>query len=193
MEFYEFDDDYLERLRAGDFRTQRHFTDYFGKLIEIKLSRRLRSREDIEDIRQITFIRVLLNLEKANGIRDSKALGSFVNSCCENVYREHRRRKVPVPVDDDVTNNLQDCGRNAADIVIQEETVEQVQAVLDDLPERDRRILTAVFLDEQDKDEVCAEFGITRGNLRVILARAKKKFRDRIRKKPPGPEGRAAD
>jgi RNA polymerase sigma-70 factor, ECF subfamily len=36
-----------------------------------------------------------------------------------------------------------------------------------------------VLLEERNKDEVCAEFGITREYLRVLLHRARKKLRDR--------------
>ena len=193
MEFYEFDDGYLERLRAGDYLTQRHFTEYFGSLIQIKLRKRGVSREDIEDIRQITFLRVLVNLQKANGIREAKAFGSYVNSFCENVFREHLGRRVPEPVDDFTTNNLPARSTNADDAAIRNEEVKIVGEVLDGLLERDRRILRAVFLEERDKDEVCKDFGITRGNLRVIMTRGIKKIQEKLRKRPFGPEGTAAD
>ena len=58
MQFQEFDDSYLERLRAGDFRTQEHFVAYFSELIQLKLRSRLRSPQAIEDVRQETFARV---------------------------------------------------------------------------------------------------------------------------------------
>jgi RNA polymerase sigma-70 factor (ECF subfamily) len=45
------------------------------------------------------------------------------------------------------------------------------------LPERDRRLLLSVLLEERNKDEVCAEFGITREYLRVLLHRAKQSFK----------------
>jgi RNA polymerase sigma-70 factor (ECF subfamily) len=45
------------------------------------------------------------------------------------------------------------------------------------LPERDRRLLQSVLLEERDKDEVCAEFGISREYLRVLLHRAKHSFK----------------
>jgi RNA polymerase sigma-70 factor (ECF subfamily) len=44
--------------------------------------------------------------------------------------------------------------------------------VLDNLAEKDRRILVALFMDEKEREQVCQEFGITRDNLRVLLHRA---------------------
>ena len=37
--------------------------------------------------------------------------------------------------------------------------------------------MRAVFINERDKDEICHSFGITREYLRVLLFRAKEKFR----------------
>ena len=38
--------------------------------------------------------------------------------------------------------------------------------------------LKAIFFEEKEKDEVCREFGVDRGYLRVLLHRAKQSFRD---------------
>lgn len=197
MEFHEFDDGYLERLRAGDFRTQEHFVAYFGRLLQIKLKSRLRSPQDAEDARQETFERFFRQLRKENGIRDAKRLGAYVVSICNNVLLEHYRKRVPEPLEDPIANNIPDPGRSAVDFLLNDETKRIVREILEALPERDRRILGEVFLEERDKDKVCQEFGVTRDNLRVLVLRAKVKFREKMRKNPPRPkagsEGKAAD
>jgi hypothetical protein len=48
--------------------------------------------------------------------------------------------------------------------------------VLAKLPAKDRNILRAVFFEQRDKDEVCAELGVSREYLRVLLHRAKQQF-----------------
>jgi len=63
---------------------------------------------------------------------------------------------------------------------ITEETRSSVRKVLEQLPGRDRAILRAIFLEEQPKDEVCGHFGVTRDYLRVLIHRAKDKFRTRL-------------
>jgi RNA polymerase sigma-70 factor (ECF subfamily) len=57
------------------------------------------------------------------------------------------------------------------------QTADTVRNILDDLGERDRRLLKEVFLDERDKDDVCRDFGIDRNYLRVLLHRAKQTFK----------------
>jgi RNA polymerase sigma-70 factor, ECF subfamily len=54
---------------------------------------------------------------------------------------------------------------------------EKVREILEELPERDRRLLREVFLEERDKDEVCRDFGVDRDYLRVLLHRAKQSFK----------------
>ena len=88
MQLTAFDAPYLERLQRGDSITERHFVDYFGELIRIKLRSRLASREAVEDVRQETFARVLA-LIRANEIRDPERLGALVNSVCNHVLLEH--------------------------------------------------------------------------------------------------------
>jgi RNA polymerase sigma-70 factor (ECF subfamily) len=55
-----------------------------------------------------------------------------------------------------------------------------VHEILGGLPDRDRLILTAVFIDERDKDTVCQEMGVDRNYLRVLVHRAKISFRQKF-------------
>ena len=58
-----------------------------------------------------------------------------------------------------------------------------VRSVLEQLPERDRKIMRAHFFEERDSDDVCLEFGVDRDYLRVLFHRAIKKFGKEYRKK----------
>jgi RNA polymerase sigma-70 factor, ECF subfamily len=70
------------------------------------------------------------------------------------------------------------------------QTAGRVRSVLEGLTERDRRLLKAVFLDEQDKDEVCRDFQVDRGYLRVLLHRAKQTFKSQFMKEEAGASAR---
>ena len=179
MEFCTFDQSYLERLRAGDFRTEQHFASYFDSLIQIKLRSRGRSSEDIEDIRQETFARVFKALRSEGGIREAEKLGAFVNSICNNVRNEfHRRGQRLSAIDDEnAAAESPDPGPDALHQVMSSDARELVQQIVDELPERDRRILRAVILEERDKDEVCVQMGVDRDYLRVLQHRALNSFK----------------
>jgi RNA polymerase sigma-70 factor, ECF subfamily len=182
MEFCAFDTAYLERLRSGDLRTEQHFAAYFGALIQIKLRSRNRSPEDIEDIRQETFIRVFKALRSDGGIREPEKLGPFVNSVCNHVRNEFYRvnQRAGSVEDETAAMDYPDPRPDALHQVIALDRRGLVREVVDELPERDRRILRAVILEDRDKDDVCREEGINREYLRVLQHRAlilfKKKY-----------------
>jgi RNA polymerase sigma-70 factor, ECF subfamily len=178
LHFQSFDDSYLSRLRAGDFRTQEHFSAYFGALLKIKLRFRLQSPEAIEDVRQETFSRFFVALHD-DKIRQPERLGSYVNSMCNNVLKEQYRwdaRSTSLE-DDGEEKNIPASGIHLLDALIAKENEKKVRQVLEKLSERDRRLLREVFLEERDKDEVCRDFGVDREYLRVLLHRAKQAFK----------------
>jgi RNA polymerase sigma-70 factor (ECF subfamily) len=179
LEFFTFDASYVERLRSGDAHVEGHFVSYFSELIRLKLRSRLNSKEAIEDVRQETFMRVLALLREAEGLRQPDRLGPFVNSVCNHVLLEHyrSRKRVEATIDDETESTVPAREPSALSLLEAKDTERVVRQILNELGERDRRLLQAVLLDERDKDEVCAEFGISREYLRVLLHRAKQSFK----------------
>jgi len=185
LQFENFDEAYLARLRAGDPSTEQHFVSYFTALIQIKLRSRLYSREAAEDVRQETFARFFVALH-AGKIQHPDRLGAYVNSMCNNVLREQYRSTARDGSRDDddngsAENELPATDASALEQLESQEMVQKVRETLEELPERDRRLLREVFLEERDKDVVCRDFGVDREYLRVLLLRAKNKFRSRYR------------
>jgi len=178
LQFQPFDDSYLQRLRAGDFRTQENFVAYFTELIQLKLRSRSLPPDLIEDVRQETFSRVLIALKTEGGIRQPDRLGAFVNSICNNVFREYLRRSSrDAPLDEESDESIPDRSVDVLSIMISKQNEEKVRQILADMPEKDRRLIVEIFLKERDKAEVCREMGVNRDYLRVLLHRAKKSFR----------------
>ena len=177
MQLYSFDDDYVRRLREGDRWTEEHFLRYFNELLLIKLRSRLPSMSAVDDVRQEVFVRVFRTLRSLEGIRDGRKLGSFVNSVCNNVlsesFRSREGRESAIGEQSDVA----DDALSAEEALVTGETKTQVLRVLDQLDSRDAKLLRSVFLEERDKDEICREYGVDRDYLRVLLHRAKEKFR----------------
>jgi len=179
LQFTAFDASYLERLQRGDAGTARHFTAYFSELIRLKLRSRLRSRDAIEDVRQETFVRVLALVRTKDGVRQPERLGALVNSVCNHVLMEHYRahRGTESNIDEEPEGALVAGGVSASGLMEVDEAEQAVRKILGELSERDRRLLQSVLLEERDKDEVCAELGLSRDHLRVLVHRAKRSFK----------------
>ena len=177
LELFAFDEPYLARLREGHPSTESHFVAYFSELLQLKLRARHLAPDAVEDLRQETFARVIRSVRTDGGLREANRLGAFVNSVCNNVLMEHYRSgRKAMPLEPGHLE-IQDKVVNLEQLVIVEETRGAVRKVLDQMSERDQVILRAIFFEEQPKDEVCRRFGITRDYLRVLIHRAKEKFR----------------
>lgn len=172
MELFVFDDDYVRRLREGDRETANHFHAYFRDLLLLKLRSRLRSMDAIDEVRQEVFLR---SLERLDRLKDPTRLGAFVNSICENVLKEYYRaenRNEALDEQQDIADDRSvdvdyDSAHNAA----------RVRRVLASMKGREPEILRALFLEEQDKEELCRRYEVDRDYLRVLVHRAKEKFR----------------
>ena len=176
MELFVFDDAYVRRLREGDRETAAHFHAYFRDLLLLKLRRRLRTLEAIDEVRQEVFTRCIAHLDQ---LQDARKLGAFVNSICNRVlmeyYRAEGRTESLEEQSDTALANLATNGMDAA--LDSARNTARVRRILDTLPARDSEILRAVFLEEADKEEICRRYGIERDYLRVLLHRAKEKFK----------------
>jgi RNA polymerase sigma-70 factor (ECF subfamily) len=62
-------------------------------------------------------------------------------------------------------------------MLVTKQSREQVRRILDGMPKRDRELLRAIFLEDKEKDTVCLELGVDREYLRVLVHRAKDKFK----------------
>jgi len=183
-----FDDAFIDRLQQGDAAAEREFVSYFSQLIRIKARSRLRDSALVDDVTQETFLRVLRVLRSPEGLRNAACLGAFVNSVCNNVLHEALRAKLRhrTPTEEERHPVPDEDTPGPEDRLLAEERREIVRGVLDQLSARERTVLEAVFLHEKHKDDVCAQLGVGRDYLRVLLHRAKSQFRACLAQAPAG-------
>ena len=183
LELFAFDKSYVDRLRDGEPATEHHFVSYFGNILGIMLRARYLPPERVDDVRQETFIRVISILRRDGGVRQPERFGAFVNSICKNVLHENTREMYraqplqPEHLESPAPEKILDLER----ALISKETKEKVREILAEMKPRDRDLLRAIFLEEKDKDEICREFAVDREYLRVLLHRAKGRFRATVR------------
>ncbi len=128
---------------------------------------------DVDDLVQETLVR-FFRAEQRHQIRNPEEFGAFLNGVCRNVILEYRRRIRREPnADPDVP--IPDSGvRPDAEIF---ELRDAIDNGLRELAERDRAILRSLYLDGREKDDICKEWGMTDSQFRVVLFRAKERFR----------------
>jgi RNA polymerase sigma-70 factor (ECF subfamily) len=177
LNFQSFDREYVRRLTEGDPEVSEHFTSYFGELLSLKLRVRVRSPELAEDIKQETLLRVLQTLRNKGGIEHPERFGAFVNAVSNNVMLEllrGERRHDQLAEGADPQDRSVDLDAP----LVTSERKQQVAEVLAELPDKDRALLRMVFLEEKDRAEICRAFQVDGEYLRVLLHRAKWRFRN---------------
>jgi RNA polymerase sigma-70 factor (ECF subfamily) len=172
-----FDEDYLRALRERRADAENYLISYFSRPIKLKLRARLRSPELIEDVSQETFLRVLTHFRSGKTLKDPGSLPGFVHGVCNIValefLRKHTRQdQIPESVQEPADSRLSPESR-----MVTEERKELVRRVLSELSEKDRQLLKRVFLEEEDKNSVCDQLHVDRGYLRVLLFRARRRFK----------------
>ncbi len=177
MEFFAFDKAYVERLREGDPSTEQHFVAYFQQLLRIKLRSRMLTSDKVEDLEQETFSRVIASLRREGGVRQPECFGAFVNSICNHVLMEYYRSAGKNQSMEEADTDIPDKVLDLDGMLVTKQSAEQVRRILDAMPKRDRDLLRAIFLEDKEKDSVCRELGVDREYLRVLVHRAKDKFK----------------
>ncbi len=128
---------------------------------------------DVEDLVQETLAR-FIRAEQRQQIRNTEEFGAFLNGIARNVILEYRRRTKREPGLDPETEVPERGIRPDAEIF---ELREAIDHGLSDLCERDRSVLRSLYLDGKDKEEICRDWDMTDAQFRVVLFRAKERFR----------------
>jgi len=172
-----FDENYLCALRDRDPDAENFLIAHFSRPVQLKLRARLRSPELVQDACQETFLRVIRYFSSGKTLDNAASLPGFVHSVCHNVALELLRSHTRQPQVPENAPDLPDSNPGPESQFAAGQRRDLVGRVLGEMNEKDRQLLRRVFLEEEDKDKVCREFQIDRNYLRVLLHRARIRFR----------------
>ena len=128
---------------------------------------------DVDDIVQESLARFMV-AQRTEQILNPAAAGAFLNGVCRNVISEYRRRAMR---EDPMPESLREPEPPG---IAESDHLELRQAIaygLAQLSERDRRLLRSFYLEEKSKEEILRDSGMSDQNFRVVLCRAKERFR----------------
>jgi len=173
-----FDENYLRALAARDPDAENFFVEFFTRPVRSKLRARLRSPDLVRDASQETFLRVFRYFQSGKTLDNPASLPGFVHTVCHNVSLEFLRSFTRHSQMPENAPETEDPAGGPEALAATSERSRLVNRVLEEMPEKDRRLIQRVCLDEEDKDAVCVEFHVDRAYLRVLLHRARIRFRD---------------
>lgn len=169
-------DDLVSRIAAGDKAAERDYAMRYAQGVRTLVRRHSRPGDPVvEDLAQEVLANVLVQL-RAGAVRDAAALPAYIRSAVVRATSaEYRKRRLEAPA-------------SALDAIAAEDSPSAqlaaaqlhalLRAVLADLPvERDREVLRQFYLQQADRDAVCARLGIEAEHFHRVLFRARERLR----------------
>jgi RNA polymerase sigma factor (sigma-70 family) len=169
-----FDEVYLALLRSGDEYTARHFDRHFRRLVRLQLWGRF-SPDRVMDLIDDVMAAVIVNV-MAGEPREAASLPAYVRGVCANVQKKEIKQQGKYDLADIDLERLKSKGQNPEQNALAQEKARAVWKVLSKLRVRHRNILLDLHYHGLERDEVCAKYGVTREQLRLILFHARRKF-----------------
>jgi len=146
------------------------------------LTRRLGDRALAEDLLQQAAMESLSKLA-ADRILDPQRIAGYVYRVALNLLRNHRRKidsRVELRASSSALEELASEGSPASDFS-RELLVHYVRSVVNMLPaQRDREVLRRFYLEEENKQDICEQMGMSALHFDKVVHRARQRLRTLI-------------
>jgi RNA polymerase sigma-70 factor, ECF subfamily len=168
------------RIREGDASAEAELIRQFEPGLRVLLRRRTGGDHGLlQDLVQETLLVVLTRL-RGEGIDDPAKLAAFAAQTARNLaiasLRKAERQRTDV--DSEATERNADESVSLDGQTAGAEAALAVQVMLSELPQpRDRLMLKRFYLDDQDRDSICAELNLNEAAFNQALSRARRRFK----------------
>jgi len=170
----------VSRVREGDRRAEAAMVAKYTRGLRFLLRRRTHDPQLIEDFLQETWAVALAKI-RTDGLEDPGRLAGYLCGIANNLARSDARRlsRQRTTVDSDMVDLIPDESSNPLRQLSRAEVAGQVRALLAELSqERDRDILRAFYVTEEDKDSICERLGVDGTHFNRVLHRARQRLKD---------------
>lgn len=176
----------IERdARAEDEMVRRYKGGIFQIIFQV-----VRNHSVAEDLCQDTLIKALEKIRNGD-VREPTRLSGFILAIAKFIAIDYiRRMRSAMKVEEvGAAEHIPDPAPNPYDQVLERENAEIVRKIIDEMSvQRDREVLFRYYILEEDKDKICADLRLSKGQLSRIIFRARKRYKE-LHKKLAGKIG----
>ena len=171
-------------IRNGDSDAESRLVERYSYGLRFLLLRRVHDDERAQDLLQDTFYIAISKLREID-LETPERLAGYLRGIAIRVALNagRRRQREPYPMEAEAVAQIPDREPRQFDHVAREQTLTAVHKLLKSMPiRRDREILTRLYVEDQDKEEICKALNLDSLHFNRVLFRAKKRFRKILEK-----------
>ena len=170
----------VSRIISGDETAEEELIRRYQRGVLVIIDRIVGSKPGVEDLSQETF-KLALRKIRNNELRDAERLSGFICSIARNLAIAHVRKQRRLLNQEELgkAEEIVDPDPDPFARLLTKEQANIVRQLLDELKmPRDRKVLLRVYITEDDRDQICADLGLTRPQLNGIVSRALKRYKE---------------
>ena len=135
--------------------------------------------QDAEDLLQDTYLKLW---QKRNELADEAATQAYLVTLMRNLFLDQRRRK-RIDTSADIADHAEPPDEQSLDRRIDlRDEASQMERLIGQLSEKDGNIVRKHLVEGRTYEEIEQETGLTQGNIRIIVMRARQKLKQQFQK-----------
>ncbi len=166
----------VNAIQQGDSAAEAALYEKFSQRIYFLALSELHSKDDAEDVRAETFLRVIQALREGK-LRSADSLPSFIVGFALNIIREQIRQKYKTDSLEDFEYDIAGDG-SMEKTFLDAEAGKALEQAAKQLKPREQEFLRMYYYEELSKEEIAEKLGIKEERLRLIKSRTLQSFRE---------------
>jgi RNA polymerase sigma-70 factor (ECF subfamily) len=134
--------------------------------------------QDAEDLLQDLYLKLW---QKRDSLTDEAMKESYLVAMMRNLFLDqHRLKHIDTSVELKEESSPPD-ERSLDHQIDSQDELQQMEGLISELPDRDAKIIQMHLVEERSYEEIEQDTGLSQGNIRIIVMRAKKKLQQQFR------------
>ena len=168
----------ITRILAGDTSAEGEMVERYHQGMLYMLRHRTKNPTLAEDIAQETW-RIVIEKARNGDLKDPSKLAAYIVQTAKNqLLMFYRGKYFRVEEADENSNEPANPAEEPENVLEQMNTAKVVRVLLTELKsERDRDLILRYYLKDEDKETLCADFGLSELHFNRVLHRARQRFK----------------
>ena len=172
--------DLVGRIKAGEREAEVELVERYSRFVKVIIHREVSDTAVADDLYQEIFWTIIEKVRQGS-VREPEKLSGFVCGVARNhvmhYFRRPARREISSENEESV--HLPLSAPDQLKELLQKEKSDLVWQVLKEMPnERDVQVLIRFYIAEEEKEQICADLGLTSLHFNLVLHRARARYKE---------------